>query len=430
MTISTDFLTFFFLFYCVLYNIFLCLYFLISQLPFRQRNGAGRGTNAVKDMPILTVMIPALNEEKVLEETILRLLALPYPGRLEILIIDDNSDDSTPLIAERLGATYENVHLLQRNSNRSQQGKGDVLNHGFSHLRASFPKRNPENWVIGIFDADGRAVEDDMFVEIGRTFADGSIAAAQCGVRIRNGHNLLAALQDVEFATFSFITQTVRDRTSGAVALGGNGQFVRAAILNRLSQEGECWNDSALTEDLDIGIRIHLHGGRIRFVNRWVEQEGVETFKALFKQRHRWAWGTLQVFLKHLLSGRIFMARISLAKKLDLHYYLSFWIVPFIVLFSFLLSLLNLTGALKITNSFGSAFLLANSFSFVPMMTLGLAWARVPIYKIVYLVPLTVIYAYHWIPALILGWASILSHRKPQWVKTKRFVVVAEEVVK
>jgi len=430
MIISTNFLTFFFFFYCVLYNLFLCLCFLITQLfLFRNRSSKG-GVAAIgaEELPTITVMIPALNEERVLEGTVLRLLALPYPGQLEILIIDDNSDDNTTMIAERLSAMYNNVYLLRRGPYRSRRGKGDALNHGFSHLCATFPQRDRKDWVIGVFDADGRAIEDDLLIEAGRVFSDDSVAAAQCGVRIRNGDNLLAALQDVEFATFSFITQTVRDRTSGAVALGGNGQFIRASVLDRLGQRGDCWDNLALTEDLDIGTRIHLHGGRIRFINRWVEQEGVESFKALLRQRHRWAWGTLRVFLKHLLSVRIFMAKMPLAKKLDLHYYLSFWIVPFVVLFSFLLSLLNLTGILRITNDFSLAFLLANSFSFVPMMVLGLMWAKAPIYKILYLVPLAIVYAYHWIPVLILGWASILTHQKPQWVKTERYVV--EEVEK
>ena len=442
MTISTDLLAFFFLFYCALYNLFLCLFFLaLRLLPGTGRGRksssekAGEGkANPPQDLPVITVMIPALNEERVLEGTVRSLLALPYPGRLEILIIDDDSDDGTPLIAERLSAAYENVYLLRRGPYRSRRGKGDALNHGFSYLRASFPERDLERWVIGVFDADGRAVEDDLLIEVGKVFRDDSVAAAQCGVRIRNGWNLLAALQDVEFTTFSFITQTVRDRTSGAVALGGNGQFIRAAFLERLSrdrdQEGGCWDDSALTEDLDIGTRIHLRGGRIRFINRWVEQEGVESFRALLRQRHRWAWGTLQVFLRYLLRGRIMRAKIPLAKKLDLHYYLSFWVVPFIVLLSFLLSLLNLAGVLRITSSFGPAFLLANSFSFVPMIVLGLAWAKVPFYKILYLVPLAVVYAYHWIPVLVLAWASILAHQRPRWVKTERYTMEVEEAIK
>ena len=426
MTLSTNVLTFFFLFYCVFYNLFLCLYFLGCHISYRKKsrvNRDGIAPDSVEDPPIITVMIPALNEERVLERTILNLLTLPYSGRLEVLIIDDNSDDSTAEIAERLGTVYENVLLLSRGASRSRRGKGDALNHGFSHLCARFPQREPEDWLIGVFDADGRATEQDLFTEVARVFRDASVSASQCGVRIRNGHNLLAALQGVEFTTFSFITQTVRDRTSGAVALGGNGQFIRASVLDRLRHEEGCWDECALTEDLDIGVRVHLQGGRIRFLNRWVEQEGVESYKALFKQRHRWAWGALQVFLKHVLGGRVLKAKLPLARKLDLLYYLSFWIVPFVVVSSLLLSVLHLAAVVTITNSFGLAFLLANSFSFIPMVILGLLWAKIPARKIAVLVPLSVIYAYHWIPVLIWGWGSILAHKKPHWVKTKRYAV-------
>lgn len=421
MKLSTEFLTYFFLVYCVAYNLFLSVSFLLFRLFPRTR----KGEQGMEDgrLPIITLMIPALNEEKVLRKTVEHLVSLPYPGQLEILIIDDNSDDATGDIAHKLCTRYENVLLLSRGPERSRTGKGDALNHGFSFLRAMFPQRDEEEWIIGVFDADGRPMEEDFFIEVGRTFTDRTVAAAQCGVRIRNGYHLLAALQDVEFATFSFVTQTVRDRTSGAVALGGNGQFIRASVLASLLREGPCWDGSILTEDLDIGTRIHLQGGRIRFIDRWVEQEGVESLKALFRQRHRWAWGTLQVFLKYLLSGRIFWAKISLFKKLDLHYYLSFWIVPFVVLVSFFLSLLAISGVVEIINHFGRLFLIANSFSFVPMMVLGLLWARVPMRRILYLVPLAILYAYHWVPVLIAGWLSILSHRQPHWTKTERFVI-------
>jgi len=426
VTVSTDFLTFFFLGFCVLYNAFLSLFFLALKLFFKEEetdSGAG-------GWPTITVMVPALNEEQVIRRTVERLVSLPYPGPLEVLIIDDHSDDRTCEIAEELERVYPNVAVLRRGAMRSRLGKGDCLNHGFSYLSSRHPERDPERWVIGVFDADGRPVEDDMWLQVGRVFADPEVGAAQCGVRIRNGHHLLAALQDVEFATFSFVTQTVRDHTSGAVALGGNGQFIRASALKQLSDRGAWWDETALTEDLDIGIRVHLAGWKVRFLNRWVEQEGVESIRVLFRQRHRWAWGTLQVFLRYVMGCRLWRGRMPLVKRLDLHYYLSFWIVPFVVLGSFLLSLLDLVGAITITNRFGLAFLLANSFSFIPMIVLGLSWAKVPFLRMAYLVPLTVIYAYHWIPALILAWASIIGHRKPRWAKTRRYALEEPTVVK
>ena len=423
MRFPTDFLTFFFLLYCVLYNAFLSVYFIGLKVLRKRSQGGLLRPVANREWPVITVMVPALNEEQVIRNTVERLLALPYPGVLEVLIIDDHSDDRTPEITAELQRAHANVDVLHRGVVRSHLGKGDSLNHGVTYLRAHHPNRDLDHWVIGVFDADGRPVEDDMWLQVGQVFVDPKVGAAQCGVRIRNGYHLLAALQDVEFATFSFVTQTVRDHTSGAVALGGNGQFIRASVLEQLSRQGACWDEAALTEDLDIGIRVHLAGWDVRFLDRWVEQEGVETARALFRQRHRWAWGTLQVFLRYVLGRRLWHGPMSLGKRLDLHYYLSFWIVPFVVLGSFLLSLLDLAGVITITNRFGLTFLLANSFSFIPMIVLGLAWAKVPVRRMVYLVPLPVIYAYHWIPALSLAWVSIIGHKRPKWAKTQRYAM-------
>ncbi len=70
--------------------------------------------------------------------------------------------------------------------------------------------------------------------------------AVQCAVRIKNRQSLWPvwpALQDLEFAAFSGLTQIVRDRFSGAVALGGNAQFVRVSMLEQVrTAYGMCWD--------------------------------------------------------------------------------------------------------------------------------------------------------------------------------------------
>ncbi|MGC9530376.1 MAG: glycosyltransferase family 2 protein [Candidatus Bipolaricaulaceae bacterium] len=421
MRVSTDFLTYFFFAFCVAYNLAVCVLFLVLRRPGHRPRPREGGS----DWPVISVLVPTLNEDRVVRRTVECLLALPYPGRLEALVVDDHSDDRTVAIVQELALAHANVDLLRRTAERSRRGKGDSLNHGFSYLCGRFPDRDRAGWVMAVFDADGRPQEDDLLLEVGDAFADPRVAAAQCGVRIRNGHHLLAALQDVEFATFSFVTQWVRDRTSGAVALGGNGQFVRASALVGLDGAGAPWDQTALTEDLDIGIGLHLAGQRVRFLDRWVGQEGVESLRALFRQRRRWAWGSLQTFLRYAWSGRLWRARLPWAKRLDLSYYLTFWIVPFVVLFSLFLSLLDLAGAVVITNRFGLPLLLANSFSLVPLIVLGLRRAGFPARRIAYLVPLTVVYAYHWVPVLVMAWASIIRHRRPQWAKTERYA--AEE---
>jgi len=382
--------------------------------------------------PRITVMIPALNEAGVLEHTVLSLLEIAYFGRLDVLIIDDCSEDQTLCVARHLSHSHENVTLLHRNASRCHRGKGDVLNHGFAYLLDKNPQQDLSRWVIGVFDGDGCIEEADFFIEVGKAFLDPALAATQCGVRIKNrDRHLLAALQDVEFSTFSHVTQTVRDGTSGAVALGGNGQFIRACALGALCREKQGpWRTLALTEDLDIGVRILMQGGKIRFISRHVAQEGLESFHQLLRQRRRWAWGSLQVFLHFVGRGHLFKAPLPWLRKLDLLYYLSFWIVPFVVLASLGLSLAGALGVLSLSNDFPLSWIVFNSLSFVPMMVLGLWSAKVSPGKIPYLVGLTMVYAYHWVPALVSGWACILSGKQPHWAKTCRLEDVPNLIAK
>lgn len=415
MTISTDLLTIFFIGYCLIYNLFL----FVCALLQRPQRFLPPAEHIDADLPLITIMIPALNEAKVLRRTIENLLQQPYPKPIEILIIDDHSDDETLAIAEDLALQHPSVFVLHRHLPAARRGKGAALNHGLHYLLERFPERDRQRWLISVFDGDGRPVEDDFFIAAGKIFADSSVAAAQSGVRIHNVHRLLPALQDTEFVAFSEIIQSARDGTSGTVALGGNGQFIRADYLERLSLQGP-WDPTALTEDLDITIRIHLAGGRIRFLQRHVIQEGVESLRALMRQRQRWAWGTLQVFLRYVWSGQLMRSDLPWFKKLDLHYYLSFWIVPFIVLLSLVLTATGLFLPWRLEGRFHWAILLANSFSFWPMMAVGLWRAKVPHSQVPMLVVVGTFYSYHWIPALVRAWMNIAQRKQPHWIKTQR----------
>jgi cellulose synthase/poly-beta-1,6-N-acetylglucosamine synthase-like glycosyltransferase len=431
MEIYTDALTIFFFAYCLLYNAFLFFYVIVRHQASPgsawtvHRAAEGGTTNSPDEVwgevwwPIVTLMIPALNEGKVLYKTVENIFEQYYPGTLEVLIIDDGSDDNTPQVTAQIQQEFPDVYVLRRERPHARQGKGAALNAGLKFLFEKFPDRPKEDWVIGVFDADGRVGEIDFFEQVGLAFCDPTVNALQCGVRIRNRHKLLPLLQDVEFVAFSWIVQWVRDKTSGAVALGGNGQFIRADCLEILQPQGP-WLPTALTEDLEISVRIHELPGRIRFLDRHVSQEGVETLRALLKQRHRWAWGTLQVFAMCVASGRLWRSPMPLLKKLDLHYYLTFWIVPFLVLGSWGLALLSLLGYVRVSSHFEGWLLWANSFSFWPTMALALSKTDTPRLSIPKLVLLGTLYSYHWIPLLVWAWLDIFRQKKPHWLKTQR----------
>jgi hypothetical protein len=84
-----------------------------------------------------------------------------------------------------------------------------------------------------------------------------------------------------------------------SVSLGGNGQFTRLSALRSVGATP--WSD-ALTEDLDLGVELTLRGWELDCAaNSWVSQQGVETVRALLRQRTRWYQG-------HMICARKAMA--------------------------------------------------------------------------------------------------------------------------
>jgi cellulose synthase/poly-beta-1,6-N-acetylglucosamine synthase-like glycosyltransferase len=107
-------------------------------------------------------------------------------------------------------------------------------------------------------------------------------------VRIRDRSKFLAQFQDIEFWLISALSQFARS-ISGTVSLGGNGQFTRLSALQGLT--GEPWSQS-LTEDLDLGLRLIAAGWRVTTsTDGYVDQQAVDTFGRLLRQRTRWYQG-------------------------------------------------------------------------------------------------------------------------------------------
>jgi glycosyltransferase involved in cell wall biosynthesis len=62
-------------------------------------------------LPLVSIIIPALNEEEGLEPALRSILALDYPA-LEIIAVDDRSTDSTPAILDRLGGEFPQLKVI------------------------------------------------------------------------------------------------------------------------------------------------------------------------------------------------------------------------------------------------------------------------------------------------------------------------------
>ncbi len=269
------------------------------------------------------IVVPALNEEVVVANTVNAALTLSGPGGTlaRVLVIDDGSDDRTP---EALAAIeHPRLQVLRRELPEARQGKGEALNAAYRHIVAvtAAEGADPADVVVGIIDGDGQGSRN-ILLEVSRLMRDARIGAVQCQVRIRNRNKLLGAVQDLEFGAIVNACQSLRDRLD-TVGLGGNGQFSRLSALIAL---GDAPWSSCLVEDLEVGLRMHLNGIGIRYTARAsVTQQAVVDLKRLTRQRTRWAQGNLQCarYLKQLVSSPK-ISKPALAEVL--HYLISPWL--------------------------------------------------------------------------------------------------------
>lgn len=233
-------------------------------------------------------LVPCLNEEAVIGDTVASLRRLS-PGST-VIVVDDASDDRTGDVAAEAGAK-----VVRRELPDARLGKGPALNRGCRELvtLANGEALDPDRTIVCVMDADGW-LSPNAIAEVLARFDNARVGGVQLPVRIRNKRLLLARMQDFEFWGMSAVAQMARIRTR-SVSLGGNGQFTRLAALRSVGDEP--WTH-ALTEDLDLALELTLRGWELDCAAAaWVSQQGVETLRALLRQRTRWYQG-------HMLCAR------------------------------------------------------------------------------------------------------------------------------
>lgn len=232
-------------------------------------------------LPSVSVIIPAFNEERVIAASVARVLASDYPA-LQVIVADDGSRDATSRVIADAFAADPRVTLLTL----ANGGKAAALNRALLHA---------EGEVIIALDADTQ-FEAQTIRRLARWFADPRIGAVAGDARVGNRVNLVARWQAVEYITAQNLERrALAGFDAMTVVPGAVGAWRRAA----LDSVGG-YPEDTLAEDQDLTIAIQRAGWRITYDPRataWTEAP--ETFRALAKQRYRWAFGTLQCLWKH-----------------------------------------------------------------------------------------------------------------------------------
>lgn len=276
----------------VLWNTFVALSgFRFHQRRVRRRAEIDARVVSDEDLPGLSVLIPAHNEGHVMARSLENLLRTDYPAdRLEILVIDDASTDATAEICDRFASSDTRVRVIHVPSMSGGKGKSAALNRALRLCR--FP-------YVAIYDADNRPHPDALRRLVSELIADPErLYAAAVGriMKFNRRATLLNRFCSFEFSAFQWGVQAGLAQLFDLVMITGTNFVVEADAIRAL----DGWDVDALTEDLELSIRLYAAGRRVCFVPEAVsEEQDPQTVRAWFKQRTRWMTGNYYVVRKH-----------------------------------------------------------------------------------------------------------------------------------
>ncbi|QRP65354.1 glycosyltransferase [Rhodanobacter sp. FDAARGOS 1247] len=231
--------------------------------------------------PLVSVLIPAYNEEKVIASSIRQILKSRY-ANLEVIVVDDGSVDATSAVVRQHYADEPRVRLLT------------IPNGGKAHA-VNTALREAHGAVVVALDADTQ-FEPDTIPRLVRWFADPKVGAVAGNAKVGNRINLITLWQALEYIT----AQNLERRALAAlgaitVVPGAVGAWRREA----LEQLGGFPADT-LAEDQDLTIAVQKAGFKTLFDAEAIAwTEAPDSARGLARQRFRWAYGTLQCLWKH-----------------------------------------------------------------------------------------------------------------------------------
>ena len=367
------------------------------------------------ELPNISLLIPAHNEEVVLDRTLVAMSELDYPSdRLEVLVIDDASTDRTGEIADWWAERQPHFRVIHLQGQECAGGKSAALNRGLAVTRF-------EN--IAVYDADNTP-DPGALRELAGQLADNPHVGAVIGTfrTVNRNRNLLTRMISIEGLSYQWIVQAGRWMLLRVCTLPGTNLLIRRSILDVLGG----WDEQALTEDAELSIQIYELGYTIKYVPYAVtwEQEP-ERLSTWFRQRSRWVRGNNYVLMKH--ARRLLRIR-PRRLGLELLYTMSLYYIFFAaIVLSDILFLLGVVGLVRIDlpGPYNEVWLLAFAL-FCSEVTLALSReeGEDSLFNI-FLVGLSYFtYCQLWIPVVCKGFYDDFVIRKARvWAKTERFEV-------
>lgn len=222
-------------------------------------------------LPTVSVVVPAYNEENTIKETLQSLLDLDYPkNKLEIIVVNDGSTDKTKEIVQQ----FPCVTYLER----SHSGmKAAALNTGLAMATGE---------LFSCLDADSH-VKRDALKKAVQHFVNPRVGGVICAIKVSHPHGFLLKLQRFEYI-MSVLIRKLLARVHSLFITPGVLSLYRTALIRELGG----FDESTLTEDFEMALRLHKHHYDIAIETQSVGYTlAPSTLRGLVRQRIRWFRG-------------------------------------------------------------------------------------------------------------------------------------------
>jgi cellulose synthase/poly-beta-1,6-N-acetylglucosamine synthase-like glycosyltransferase len=369
---------------------------------------------SIFNYPSCSLLIPAYNEEKVIADTIEAMLKLNYPkDRLQIVVINDGSTDSTKEIIKSYSDKHSRVELYDIPKGEGGKGKSRTLNLGLEAAKGE---------IIAVYDADNTPDENSLRYLVAQLITHKELGAVLGKFRTVNKNtNWLTQFINIETLSFQSMLQAGRWQLHNVATLPGTNFVMWAFLIKKLKG----WDEEALTEDSELSIRIYQEGYKIKFIPYAItyEQEP-EKWSVWIKQRMRWVQGNHYVISKFYKQIPKFKNR---RLAFDILYTLALYYVFFAaIIISDFLFIISLLGLVTITLPGPYLFVWIMAFIlFIFEIILAISFDEEDSFGKIWLIILMYFsYCQLWVYIVVkAAYSEYFKKEKGTWTKTVRFDV-------
>ncbi len=231
--------------------------------------------------PMVSVIVPCFNEEKVVRAAIDSISKIDYPN-FEIIVVDDGSIDLTLDLAKTREEKFRTRVVYQENA-----GKAAALNRGISEAVGEF---------VFCMDADSLLKPNVLKLGIDYFEHRPGLAAVAGSVVVGNATNFVTLLQKLEYVIGLNFHKTAQSFLSMVTIVPGPiGLFKRSAVLGVGG-----YHSDTFAEDCDLTMRLLMAGYEIAYCPKMIAvTEAPDDFWSLITQRYRWSRGVVQALVKN-----------------------------------------------------------------------------------------------------------------------------------